>query len=425
LPELSALAALVAVAERPTRAWGAGRASAAGAVRVSRDVFAHHSEPFLAVNPLDLRNLLGACIAFPAGGESELATYASFDGGETWRSNGALPSSRGGRDPSVAFDSQGVGYVCGNTSGVSVWRTTDGGKSFGARTIVTEVRADHPWLAIGIPTDIIHVVWSFANNTKLGLARSTDGGRNFEQPRVIAQAGGAVTAAPVLAAGKDGVVCAIFGVWPRPTKGPRERRAEISGPVRVVCSTDHGQTFASPIGLGRAAMEMHVPGGASGVAIPTIVADPARDALYAAFVTRQNDAPYSTVVVRASRDRGRTWTKPVRVTPVRRDVFYFQPQLAVDDVGRVAVSAFALERRRVSVALASSAARPLRFSAPCRVAAPFNPARGSLPGGAKHGAWWIGDYQGLAASSPGTFHPFWNDTRTGSLQLFTATATLR
>ena len=60
------------------------------------------------------------------------------------------------------------------------------------------------------------------------------------------------------------------------------------------------------------------PGGASGVAIPTIVADPARDALYAAFVTRQNDAPYSTVVVRASRDRGRTWSKPVRVTPVRR-----------------------------------------------------------------------------------------------------------
>jgi hypothetical protein len=50
---------------------------------------------------------------------------------------------------------------------------------------------------------------------------------------------------------------------------------------------------------------------------------------------------------------------------------------------------------------------------------PFDPAQGS-PNGGKHGAWWIGDYQGLA-STPGAFHPFWNDTRTGRLELFTAT----
>ena len=45
LLELSTLATLAAVAERPTRAWGGGSASEAGAVRVSRDVFAHHAEP--------------------------------------------------------------------------------------------------------------------------------------------------------------------------------------------------------------------------------------------------------------------------------------------------------------------------------------------------------------------------------------------
>jgi hypothetical protein len=35
-------------------------------------------------------------------------------------------------------------------------------------------------------------------------------------------------------------------------------------------------------------------------------------------------------------------------------------------------------------------------------------------------AWWIGDYQGLAAG-PKTFHPLWNDGRAGQLELFTTT----
>ena len=49
---------------------------------------------------------------------------------------------------------------------------------------------------------------------------------------------------------------------------------------------------------------------------------------------------------------------------------------------------------------------------------PFDPTLGG-PGG-KHGAWWIGDYQGLAATAA-RVHLLWNDTRTGALELFTAT----
>ena len=40
----------------------------------------------------------------------------------------------------------------------------------------------------------------------------------------------------------------------------------------------------------------------------------------------------------------------------------------------------------------------------------------------KHGAWWLGDYQGIAGTSR-TFHLVWNDTRTGKLDLFAATVT--
>ena len=62
----------------------------------------------------------------------------------------------------------------------------------------------------------------------------------------------------------------------------------------------------------------------------------------------------------------------------------------------------------------------LRFGAPLRVTtAPFDPHSPTATG-QKHGAWWIGDYQGITASG-GAFHLVWNDTRTGKLDLFAAT----
>ncbi len=427
LERTAALAALFAAGRLPTQAAAADvHALARRDVRVSRDRFAYHAEPSVAVNPRDPMNLLAVCTAHPPTGRSVLAAYSSFDGGASWRSNGALPESDTGRNASVAFDSNGMAFVCGNARGVSVWRSSDGGRSFSKPVVVTEGQADYPWLAIGAAgggsPDILNVVWSTDENTKLGFARSTDGGRSFEPVRTIAEAGGLVTASPMLAAGSDGLVCVIFGVFPtqKLTGGGKERRPQIIAPIRVACSTDYGLTFAAPIELGLGAMEMWVPGGASGLSLPMIAADRRSGVLYAAFTTRRPRAAYSRVVVSASWDRGRTWSRPLPVTPVWRGVFCFSPYLAVDDAGRIGISAFALERGRVTVVFVSSPRGPFRFSAPRRVStSPFDPAQGSLDGGTKHGAWWIGDHQGLVSSAPGTFHPMWNDTRTGRLELFT------
>jgi hypothetical protein len=64
--------------------------AAAGAtpanVRVSHDQYGGHTEPCLAVNPRNPRNLLAAC-ELP----QTVATYVSFDCGRNWRSNGPLP----------------------------------------------------------------------------------------------------------------------------------------------------------------------------------------------------------------------------------------------------------------------------------------------------------------------------------------------
>ncbi len=98
---------------------------------------------------------------------------------------------------------------------------------------------------------------------------------------------------------------------------------------------------------------------------------------------------------------------------------YFQPNLAVDDAGRVGISAFALADGRVDQVLLVSQPGKLRFQPPVRVTSTaFNPH--TPTSGGKHGAWWIGDYQGIAAGE-GAFHLMWNDARTGKLDLFAAT----
>ena len=99
------------------------------------------------------------------------------------------------------------------------------------------------------------------------------------------------------------------------------------------------------------------------------------------------------------------------MTP-RDQVVYFQPQVAIDAAGRIAVMAFAMSRGRVSVVLMLSELGSLRFSPPITITQqPFNPAQSGFGR-----SWWIGDCQALA-TSPGAFHPLWNDTRTGQLHV--------
>ena len=128
-------------------------------------------------------------------------------------------------------------------------------------------------------------------------------------------------------------------------------------------------------------------------------------------------------MVTASRDRGRTWSRPVSATPADRAI-YFQPNLAVDAAGRVAISAFALKDGRMDEVLLISRQGELSFGPPLRVTtAPFDPLDPATATRGKYGIWWLGDWQGIA-SGAGAIHLVWNDTRTGKLDLFAATLRL-
>jgi hypothetical protein len=368
-------------------------------------------------------------------------TYTSSDGGASWQ-NGGLPprpaAGPAGDDVTVAFDAHGRGYVCATRSGhgpslspanpdanraVYVWRTDNGGRSFSAPvTVVAGQYCDHPWLTTGGQTAAghdIYVAWGAGgSHTALDLARSTDGGQSFAPPRRIlgeARVPSLVSAGPQIAAGPHGLVCAVCD-WTT----QQDPSGDMIGQVVAVCSADAGHSFTAPVHLGSESAVIALPGGVRPNSGPTVAASPQGDALYAAFPKHQPGAMHSDIVVTASHDRGRTWSKAVTATPGDR-VIYFQPNLAVDEAGRVAISAFALANGRVDEVLLLSRPRELRFHPPLRVTtAPFDPSDPTTASRGKYGAWWIGDWQGIA-SSAGAFHLVWNDTRTGKLDLFAAT----
>lgn len=406
-------------------------------VQVSHDSFAQHTETCIAANPLQPQNLMGITIV-----GASIATYASFDSGASWQSNGVLPLPDGALragDPTVAFDGAGCGFACGEVLGlheICVWRTTDGGKSFAAPVLAMQGQTvDHPWLAAdrsaGPSSGNLYVVWATNNLTQLGFTRSTDGGRSFESPRTITNAEEITVVGTMAATGAHGLVAAIYGAAsassggddPDADAGKGGRRPESMAAIRVVCSTDYGQTFSKPVELGTGSTELVFPDGQAGSpSLPTIAVDQHHNTLYAVFVTHQSQAASSDIMLSASYDSGRTWSAAQSITPGNNALIYFQPQLAVDEAGRVAVSAYAFDSTQnlANVVLFVSEPHALRFGQPLTVTSqPFSPAQGA-PNGGLHGTWWIGDFQGLT-STPGAFHPFWDDTRTGELEVFTAT----
>jgi hypothetical protein len=394
-------------------------------VRVNNNQYGVHVEPSVAANTRSPGRLLAACQASPNPDPEFVSTYLSLDAGATWQPGG-IPqppagAAQSGDDVTVAFDTQGRGYVCATSTGggraVYVWRTDDGGRTFSAPvTLVAGAYCDHPWLATGADRHV-YVVWGAGNKSALDFARSTDGGETFEAARTILANEGntpALSAGPALAAGPNGLVCAVCD---RMTK--LDASGEVFSHVVAVCSTDGGRSFGPPVDLGEAAPIISLPGGVLPDSSPTVAAAP-DGALYVAFTRHRPGAPHSDIVVTASHDSGRTWSQPVAATPAETAI-YFQPNLTVDDAGRVGISAFALKNGKVDVVLLVSQPRELRFDSPrVMTTTAFDPTRSPTSPG-KHGAWWIGDYQGIT-SGGGLFHLVWNDTRAGKLELFAASA---
>lgn len=439
IPFRLAAAILAAVLCLGPRGGLAGaRAGAAAVVQVSHDAYAAHAEPFLAVNPRDPRNLLGAAQLIGAG-PTVLGTFVSVDGGRSWHDNGPLPlpaGARTGDDVTVAFDAHGTGYVCAmatpqlssDNRGVFIWRTVDGGRHFRAPIAIVQGQfVDHPWLAAeALPGEAgaLYVAWT--GRAGLAFSRSLDGGRHFSSPRIIATPPG-TAAVPMIAAGPSGSVYVAFE-----SSGQRGDTPDADVPavhaaagtvtmqeIDVVSSRDQGRSFGPPVPLGSAPNQLAPSAQVRLPTEPSVVADLHDGTVYTAYAAPMGGGG-AAIDLRRSRDHGHTWSAPVRIgaTGVPDASFSFQPQVVVEDMGAVDLSYFVLSQGRVAVVLARSTTQGATTEAhQLPDGRTFDPALG-VPGG-KHGLWWIGDYQGLAAGG-GVLHPFWNDTASGHLEIATS-----
>ena len=410
-------------------------------VAISNSTYGEHVGPSVAVNPRNppaSRRLPGFAPATP----ERIVTYLSVDAGASWAERWPAAAAGGrpaGDDVTVAFDAYGRGYICATRSGhgshlnpgnpnasraVYVWRTDDGGRSFSAPvTVVAGQYCDHPWLATGQGQapggPDIYVAWGAGDShTALDFGALQ---RWRAELRAAAQdpAGGHHPLA-----GERRPPARRRAAWP----GVRRLRLDNqAGPVRGHdrpgggglldrCGTELCRTGRAGLGIGghRAARRRQAqqrPGG-RGLA-------PGRCPLRRVS-PHQPGATHADIVVTASHDRGRTWSRAVQATP-GDGVIYFQPNLAVDAAGRVAISAFALANGRLDEVLLLSRPRELRFGPPLRVTtAPFDPlnpttaSRGNMaPGGSATG-------RGSPAA-PGPSISCGTTPARGNLDLFAAT----
>jgi hypothetical protein len=437
-------------------------------VRASQDSFLAHSEPMLVENPENPLNLVGGSKFFtnPAQYQFQIGSFASFDGGCTWTDGGVFPGFQQRytltSDITFAFGLHNTVYAAvlfeaqHGMNGIAVSTSTDGGRSFGNPVSVFEsqenkVFNDKPWVAVdrtnGPERGAIYVAWSYDYGgdcgegnpcvNEIAFSRSSDGGKTYSPPRMVEGSApfcaNALPDRPPHAMRCDAAIGATPVVEPDGTLAvaflnsySSISRAGKAIPDRqlVVTSPDGGATWSAPVSI--AAIHdiyayfphEHY----RNLSLPAFAGDAQTGQLYIAWsdlATGDADILFS-----ASSDGGQSWSAPQRVNDdaLRNGAEQFQPQLAVAPDGVISVSFFDTRvdpaHRFIDVFLAQSVDHGASFLANVRVTTQtWNPAVDAPVDSG--GSQFIGDYQGLAVDSRFA-HPFWNDTRTGSQEIFTA-----
>lgn len=383
-----------------------GSATGAGSVVVTHDRYPGHAEPDVAVNPRNRRNLVGACQFIVAPRTRLPGTFASFDGGRSWRDNGTLRLPHGfdqGADTTVAFDGRGNGFVAAllaeggyasrvEHGGIFVWKTTNSGRSFSRPLAVYVGRGfqDHPWLATRGTT--LFLAWTNARGLEFSVSR--DDGRTFSRPRAIVRGGAPQD--PVVTLGRGSELRVFFQEF-------------LSGRTRLAVaeSKDGGTTFAPPAEIAEVPSVPASGSGPKGGTIPPPLLGAAEDpdTGTAAVAIAAQDAQSGHPAVELWRTRLGTgrWAGPLRpAVGAAATVTQSQPRLVFAG-STLFVSFYTFSRTGdVGVWLARSSGGP--FNARPLSTSPF-----------RFGG-WLGDYQAMTiVGSEG--HALWTAARHGRLEI--------
>jgi hypothetical protein len=175
--------------------------SISAGVNISADSTANpHAESFLAVNPRDPRSMLATSIAIE-NNSTVSALYLSTDGGKGWqriRSIGDSTIFKGG-DPIVYFGPTGIAYfgtIQGSPTGFLLARSTDGGTNWEAPVTIPGGSYDRQYLAFDhtggrfdgrvYASGCISIAETNGKrHSAIAVTFSTDGGRTFSPAKII------------------------------------------------------------------------------------------------------------------------------------------------------------------------------------------------------------------------------------------------
>ena len=322
------------------------------------------SEPSMAVNPRDDKNIVVAWQQDRSFASRGNVVSYSHDGGSTWHevtvpgASTCTPGQLGVADAWLTFDKAGTVYLAslvgrpdvdgGIVSAVIVNRSVDGGATWSAATQVTDFTSFDDQESITADPNragVVYATWdrsdadcdnSVSCSAALYFSRSIDGGRTWSAPSPVAPSSqGQIDARVVIL--PSGALRLFYEELP-PSTG--ENQGGVTRDLKMVSSSDGGATWGAP----QAVMQLRhfLPADASGHQFDThydeaVTADQ-RGTLY--VVSTENtsaasDTP-STVNLRISRDGGSTWTQPKIIARPAGDSTL--PSIAVNSLGLVGVT---------------------------------------------------------------------------------------
>lgn len=330
--------------------------------RVSPENAKVASEISIAINPTNLNNIVAGSLVrgIPESTASNLS-YFSFDGGKTWKSASVPnPDSRTQGDDVVLFSRDGtcahafISFVglwetqpSKAANGIALTRSTDGGQTWSEQVRVADhlnsksPMEDKPWLIFDRTRSSPHYNNLYCSWTRFDVygskdpqdtsqimfARAPEGGKKFEPViRISDNPGDCLDGDNTL---EGAVPCVhpdgtVFVVW----SGPRG--------LEIDQSNDGGKTFGTDRVILKTpgGWNSHVDGIDRHNGMPVTGVDhsfgPDRGSLYVNWIDERNTD--KDVFVISSRDKGRTWSNPVRVNTDDQGRDQFFTWMAVDPI---------------------------------------------------------------------------------------------
>ncbi len=407
-------------------------------------------EPWVAVNPTNAKNLIGAWQQdrWSNGGAHGLVAGYSFDGGTTWGET-PLPFSacatnglnyERASDPWMSIGPDGTAYTISisfnqsnNDNAVAATTSRDGGKTWNAPALLKVDNGTTQFFndKESVTADPAHVgvayaVWDRLQSPNANpyadlhaaaytgpsfFAKTTDGGKTWSAAAIIVD-----TAQNNQTIGNQIVVDprngTLYDVFDLIVSTGSNSDTTHGYNVAFIKSTDGGTTWTQPQII-NTLQSVGVPNTRTGDIIPEPAIDPATGQLYVVWQdSRFNGGHYDEIALSTSGDGGATWSAPARVNDATGQPA-FTAAVAVNSKGAVGVSYYQYVSQSATALpttynLKISGHQGATFGAATTLKESFDMTTAPNARG-----YFVGDYEGLVANGT-SFRSFFVATNTGN-----------